>query len=147
MKTFFFFGDSLTLGVNDPCSSGWVGQLCQLSGVAVPPATFYNLGARKNTSQAIARRWRQELEARLIPESIPKILFSFGVVDMAAPAGKQVLSLEESVEAARKLLVEAVEAYGKGNVIMLSPFPVVNLEHRERVGKLSAAYFDFVCRL
>ncbi|MEZ6853638.1 GDSL-type esterase/lipase family protein [Halodesulfovibrio aestuarii] len=142
MKTFFFFGDSLTLGVNDPSLRGWIGPLSLVSGVPVPPATFYNLGARKHTSTSIAKRWKSEVEARLIPESKPRLLFSFGVVDMAAPAGKQNLSIEASVENARTILVEAVETYGKRNVIMVSPFPVVNLEHRERIGKLSASYYD-----
>lgn len=143
MKTFFFFGDSLTLGVNDPSLRGWIGQLCSVSGVPVPPATFYNMGARKHSSAAIARRWKSEVEARLIPESQPRLLFTFGVVDMVvAPAGQQNLSIEDSVENARAILVEAVETYGKKNVVMVSPFPVVNIEHRERIGKLSAAYLD-----
>ena len=61
---------------------------------------------------------------------------------MAAPSGKPLVSFEESVETARKLLVEAVEIYGKSNVMMVSPLPVANLEHRERIGQLSAAYMD-----
>lgn len=142
MKTFFFFGDSLTLGVNDPSLRGWIGQLCLVSGVPVPPATFYNMGARKHSSAAIAKRWKSEVEARLIPESKPRLLFSFGVVDMATPSGQQNVSLEASVENARTILVEAIETYGKKNVVMVSPFPVVNLEHRERIGKLSEAYLD-----
>ena len=142
MKTFFFFGDSLTLGVNDPSLSGWIGQLCLASGIPVPPATFYNLGARKHSSVAIGKRWKSEVEARLIPESDVRVMFSFGVVDTAAPAGKQNISIEDSVENARKILVDAVETYGKSNIVMVSPFPVVNLEHRERIGELSAAYLD-----
>lgn len=142
MKTFFFFGDSLTLGVNDPSLRGWIGQLSLVSGVSVPPTTFYNLGARKHSSASIAKRWKSEVEARLIPESDPRLLFSFGVVDMATPSGRQNLSIEQSVENARTILVDAVETYGKKNVVMVSPFPVVNLEHRERIGELSAAYLD-----
>jgi len=142
MKTFFFFGDSLTLGVNDPSLRGWIGQLSLVSGVPVPPATFYNMGARKHSSLAIAKRWKAEVEARLIAESKPRLLFTFGVVDMATPSGQQNLSIEESVENARTILVDAVETYGKKNVVMVSPFPVVNLEHCARIGELSAAYFD-----
>ncbi|SIO15565.1 GDSL-type esterase/lipase family protein [Halodesulfovibrio marinisediminis] len=143
MKTFFFFGDSLTLGVNDPSLRGWIGQLSLVSGVPVPPATFYNLGARKHSSAAISKRWKSEVEARLIPESKPRLLFTFGVVDMATtPSGQQNISTEESVENARAILVDAVETYGKKNVVMVSPFPVVNIEHRERIGELSAAYLD-----
>lgn len=142
MKTFFFFGDSLTLGVNDPSLRGWIGQLSLTSGVPVPPATFYNLGARKHSSQAIAKRWKSEVESRLTAESKPRLMFSFGVVDMAAPAGVQNLTIEESVENARTILIDAVETYGKKNIVMVSPFPVINVEHRERIGNLSAAYLD-----
>lgn len=142
MKTFFFFGDSLTLGVNDPSLSGWIGQLSVISGVPVPPSTFYNMGARKHSSLAIAKRWKQEVESRLIPESDPRLLFCFGVVDMAAPAGVQNVSIEDSINAARTILVDAVETYGKSNIVMVSPFPVVDITHRERIGKLSAAYLD-----
>lgn len=48
MKTFFFFGDSITLGVNDTLAGGWIGRFAglasQRAGLPVPPSTFYNLG-------------------------------------------------------------------------------------------------------
>ena len=51
-ETFFFFGDSLTLGVNDNAMpGGWVSRLVLLGSQAgwydMPPATFYNLGVRR----------------------------------------------------------------------------------------------------
>ena len=55
MKTFFFFGDSITLGVNDAPAGGWVGRFAGLAaqaGLPVPPSTFYNLGVRKHAAAA-----------------------------------------------------------------------------------------------
>ena len=60
MKLFYFFGDSITLGVNDAPAGGWVARLAGLAGekgLPVPPDTFYNLGVRKNTSRMILERW------------------------------------------------------------------------------------------
>lgn len=49
MKTFFFFGDSITLGVNDTLAGGWIGRFAglasQRAGLPVPPSTFYNLAS------------------------------------------------------------------------------------------------------
>ena len=75
----FFFGDSLTQGVNDCLMpGGWVSRLAVLAHEAglcpIPRATFYNLGARRHSTANIASRWRQELETRLIPGLEPRLL-------------------------------------------------------------------------
>ena len=62
--TWFFFGDSLTLGVNDNrMPGGWVSRLVLLGQEAglyrFPPATFYNLGARRPSTADRARRGRR----------------------------------------------------------------------------------------
>mgnify|MGYP002597845982 FL=1 len=90
----FFFGDSLTQGVNDCLMpGGWVSRLAVLAhktGLCpIPRATFYNLGARRHGTADVAARWRQELENRLIPGMKPHLVFCVGVVDMAAPGGGQ----------------------------------------------------------
>ncbi|WP_303193202.1 hypothetical protein [uncultured Desulfovibrio sp.] len=61
--TWFFFGDSLTLGVNDDqMPGGWVSRLAVLGRevglYGIPRATFYNLGARRQGTADVARRWR-----------------------------------------------------------------------------------------
>ena len=65
MKTFFFFGDSITLGVNDTLAGGWIGRFAglasQRAGLPVPPSTFYNLGVRKHSSLQIRERWADGL--------------------------------------------------------------------------------------
>ena len=90
--TWFFFGDSLTLGVNDNrMPGGWVSRLVLLGQEAglyrFPPATFYNLGARRQSTADLARRWRQEVDCRQMPGMVPHLVFCAGVVDMAAPGG------------------------------------------------------------
>lgn len=84
----FFFGDSLTQGVNDSLMpGGWVSRLAVLGRTKglyeIPRATFYNLGARRHGVARVAARWREELECRLIPGMIPHLFFCVGVVDMA----------------------------------------------------------------
>lgn len=145
MKTFFFFGDSLTLGVNDKSMLGWTGRFAATVGLPVPPTTFYNLGARKNTSQAVASRWKSEVDRRTLPESDVRLMFCFGVVDMAAPQGDVLVPLEQSVANLKAVLDDAVSAFSQNNVCVLSPFPVTQEEHCDRVEALSAAYAA-VCR-
>ena len=79
-ETFFFFGDSLTLGVNDNAMpGGWVSRLVLLGSQAgwydMPPATFYNLGVRRHTSTDIAARWQAEVASRQIPGTINHLAF------------------------------------------------------------------------
>ena len=88
MKTFFFFGDSITLGVNDTLAGGWIGRFAglasQRAGLPVPPSTFYNLGVRKHSSLQIRERWVSEYRSRVNDATVPYLIFCFGTVDMAA---------------------------------------------------------------
>lgn len=140
MKTFFFFGDSLTLGVNDKGMLGWTGRLSMQMDLPVPPTTFYNLGARKHTSKAVCDRWKHEVESRVLPESDVRLMFCFGVVDMAAPQGEPLIPVEKSVQNLEKLLVEVKEQYSADAVRILSPFPVAQETHCKRIAELNAAY-------
>ena len=80
MKLFHFFGDSVTLGVNDAPAGGWVARLAgkaAAAGLSVPPDTFYNMGVRKNSSRMILERWEAEFRARTM-EGVPSfLLFCF----------------------------------------------------------------------
>lgn len=145
MKTFFFFGDSITLGVNDAPAGGWVGRFAGLAaqaGLPVPPSTFYNLGVRKHASRHIRQRWLSEYRARLNDATVPYLLFCFGTVDMAAPQGSVVVPLEESLENARAVLSEARR---EAPVLMISAPPVKNPEHQQRIVQLDEAYAK-LCR-
>ena len=143
MKILFFFGDSITLGVNDPQGGGWTGRLAAsctgMSGMPVPPTTFYNLGVRKQSSRLIAERWETEYLQRKIEEAEDHLVFCFGTVDMAAPNGTPLMSIPDSVGVARTILSNAQK---RGPVLMLCPPPVAEVAHRERLGQLAKAYVE-----
>ena len=137
-SAWFFFGDSLTQGVNDALMpGGWVSRLAVLAHQAglcpIPRATFYNLGARRHSTAKIAARWRSELEIRLIPGMVPRLVFCTGVVDMAAPGGGQPADPEQSAAHMDRLLGEAADA---APTLLISPPPVTDAAASARIGQL-----------
>ena len=141
MKTFFFFGDSITLGVNDTLAGGWIGRFAglasQRAGLPVPPSTFYNQGVRKHSSLQIRERWASEYRSRVNDATVPYLIFCFGTVDMAAPNGNVAVPMQESTQNAQAILSEAqMEA----PVLMMGPPPVKNPDHLERLNKLNETY-------
>ncbi|HJD97974.1 GDSL-type esterase/lipase family protein [Mailhella massiliensis] len=140
MKIFHFFGDSVTLGVNDAPAGGWVARLAgkaAAAGLQVPPDTFYNMGVRKNSSAMILERWKREFQARAM-EGVPSFLiFCFGTVDMAAPQGSPNLPVGESAANAREILQKAKDY---GSVVLISAPPVKDEAHCARLESLCTAY-------
>ena len=137
-SAWFFFGDSLTQGVNDALMpGGWVSRLAVLAHEAglcpIPRATFYNLGARRHSTAKIAARWRSELEMRLIPGMVPRLVFCTGVVDMAAPGGGQPADPELVAAQMDRLLAEAAKA---APTLVISPPPVTDAAASARIGQL-----------
>jgi len=140
MKLFFFFGDSVTLGVNDAAAGGWVARLAEKAaakGLPVPPDTFYNLGVRKNSSRAVLARWEAEYQARAMEGCPAHLVFCFGTVDMAAPHAVPNVPVGESAANAREILQKAKEY---GSVVMVSAPPVKDGEHNQRLEALCTAY-------
>lgn len=143
MKTFFFFGDSLTLGVNDTAiPGGWVSRFALQAAaqrlLTVPPDTLYNLGARRHSSREIRARWRAELENRVFAGVEPRLVFCFGVSDTVIFDGRPVLPVEESLANARAILTGAMDKTKE--MLLISAPPVADAEHRARIGQLNAAY-------
>lgn len=140
MKLFHFFGDSVTLGVNDAPAGGWVARLAgkaAAAGLNVPPDTFYNMGVRRNSSRMILERWESEFRARTM-EGVPSfLLFCFGTVDMAAPKGSPNISIGESAANAREILMKAKTF---GATALISAPPVTDKEHCLRLESLCTAY-------
>ena len=137
-SSWFFFGDSLTQGVNDALMpGGWVSRLAVLAHQAglcpIPRATFYNLGARRHNTAKIAARWRSELEMRLIPGMVPRLVFCTGVVDMVAPGGGQPADPELVAAQMDRLLAEAAKA---APTLVISPPPVTNAAASARIWQL-----------
>ena len=137
-SAWFFFGDSLTQGVNDALMpGGWVSRLAVMASEAglchIPRATFYNLGARRHSTANIAARWRSELDNRLIPGMVPRLVFCTGVVDMAAPGGGQPADPELAAAQMDKLLAQAA---GVAPTLVISPPPVADAAASSRIGHL-----------
>ena len=140
MKLFFFFGDSVTLGVDDAPAGGWVVRLAGKAaqkGLNVPPDTFYNMGVRKNSSRSILERWESEYRVRALEGCPVTLVFCFGTVDMAAPHAVPNVPIGESAANAREILVKAREF---GDVLLVSAPPVKNEEHDQRIEALCTAY-------
>ena len=148
--TWFFFGDSLTLGVNDyTMPGGWVSRLALLGRqeklYAYPPTTFYNLGARRQTTADVAARFEAEVQARQMPGIIQRLVFCVGVVDVVVvPAGadhgavqRAAIELESLLERAKKV----------APTLVICPPPVTDVEKRQRIARLCAAQLDVCARL
>ena len=144
-ETFFFFGDSLTLGVNDNAMpGGWVSRLVLLGSQAgwydMPPATFYNLGVRRHTSTDIAARWQAEVASRQIPGTINHLAFCPGVVDMS-PA--QMRPVDEVCATVMQMLDQASAL---GPVLLICPPPVKEPAMSQRIASLCEAYVTACAR-
>ena len=138
MKHLLFFGDSILLGVGEPGHGGWVGRLAD-GRLSPATSTIYNMGVRRASSRQIQSRWQQEFAVR---RGLPKtdcalLLFSFGVVDMAAPTGKPNMRMDESIQTAKEILTVARDA---APVLLVGPTPVGSPEHAQRIGMLSQGY-------
>lgn len=137
-SAWFFYGDSLTQGVNDALMpGGWVSRLAVLAHEAglcpIPRATFYNLGARRHSTANIAVRWRSEFECRFIPGMVARLVFCVGVVDMAAPGGGQPADPDMAAAQMERLLAEAA---GVAPTLVISPPPVSDAAASARIGQL-----------
>lgn len=144
MNIFYFFGDSITLGVNvlpkDSFVHAVIESLAEKCGV--PPAKFYNLGACKNSSKEISQRFLSEFSARNLPGSTPFFFLMCGVVDTMKFTDTPYLSPEQSEEYFRGILEKAKE---HGKTVAVSPTPVANEEQNKRLAELAAAQ-EKICR-
>lgn len=134
----FFFGDSLTQGVNDQLMpGGWASRLAVLANEAglcsIPRATFYNLGARRRSTADIAALWQSELESRLIPGMEPHLVFCTGVVDMAAPGGGEAADPARIADQFDNLLAQAANV---APTLVISPPPVTETRANARIALL-----------
>ncbi|MEU1125313.1 GDSL-type esterase/lipase family protein [Streptomyces sp. NPDC005899] len=79
-----FIGDSFVQGVGDPEYRGWVGRVLQETDGEV---TAFNLGIRRDTSEDVLRRWRQEVLPRTLPGGDNRLVVSFGSNDTVRENG------------------------------------------------------------
>ncbi|MDR1855674.1 MAG: GDSL-type esterase/lipase family protein [Desulfovibrio sp.] len=121
-----FFGDSVTLGVNDHAVlGGWTSRLVlgarDMGLCRIPPDTLYNLAARRQTAGAVAHRWRGEMASREMPGFAPRLAFCLGVVDVVAPGGGEPVPLETTMGDVAAILEEAVSL---APTLLVAPPPV-----------------------
>jgi acyl-CoA thioesterase-1 len=141
-RRLLFFGDSLVAGVGDPSGRGWVGRVVGASFGAGLPLTAYNLGVRRETSEQVAARWRNEALPRLLPEADVRIVVSFGANDTTIEHGRLRVAPERSCLALDGILHGAA-ALGLIPLV-IGPAPVDGTQQNERIQALSASFSE-VC--
>ena len=134
-----YVGDSFVNGIGDPIKLGWAGRLSASSQNEHRNITYYNLGIRRDTSANILKRWEAECQARLPKTSENKIVFSFGVNDTVIENGQKRVSLEDSVNNAKSMLVDASKKY---DVLMVGMPPINDEKQNKIIKELDYSYQD-----
>ena len=154
-----FFGDSVTIGTGDVHCAGWPNRLSALETMRNGhDISCYNLGVRAETSEDIARRWEMEARPRLPDHVDGRLVFSFGLNDMADFNGAGVrVPVERSLAAAEGILAKAqawkpVLWFGPTPVRVpppsITPGPGVTYTFdRDRVREVNAAYQELAAKL
>jgi len=134
-----FVGDSMVNGTGDPEYLGWTGRVLRHERSQRPELTGYNLGIRRDTSQQIRARWREEVMRRLPPEFEGRVVFSFGVNDAV-----QEVPAADTLANAQAILGEAKARWP---VFMMGPVPIVPEDARSRSRGLDGALGPLCSRL
>ena len=105
-----FVGDSYVNGTGDERCLGWIGRLCKKRFTRDFQLTYYDLGIRGATTEDILGRWRHECDARFTDGADNRVIFQFGINDVAevTGAGRRV-DEDISVNNAVSMVREAAE--------------------------------------
>lgn len=131
-----FVGDSFVNGTGDTTALGWAGRLCVAAAASGLSMTYYNLGVRRDTSDDVCRRWRDECGRRLPDFCDARLVFSFGVNDMTLENGKTRIDIQASCANLGRLLADA----SKYPTLVVGPPPVDDDSHNTRIKALSDRY-------
>lgn len=124
-----YFGDSLTLGFGDEAGLGWPGRVSNSLMEKGKQVTSYNLGVRKDTSMQMQYRWQNEAKQRLLPGNEFKLVFSFGVADIAnGVPGEQTLAAGVAM---------LTQAKAMGDVMVVGPTPINDEAKRAEITMMS----------
>jgi len=134
-----FVGDSMTNGTGDPEYLGWVGRVMQHERRQRPELTAYNLGVRRDRSDQIRARWRDEAVARLPPEHEGRIVLSCGANDAA-----QAVPLDVTLGHVAAMLSEARDRWP---VLMVGPAPLPGDDAQRRLVAIDGALVELCARL
>jgi lysophospholipase L1-like esterase len=137
-----FVGESFVNGTGDPECLGWTGRICVNANKKKYDITYYNLGVRRETTTELKKRSLREISYRLPKGYDGRVIFSFGVNDTYFENGKIRVSTVNSILNTRQILTEAKKLYP---VLMVSPPPVADKEHNQRISDLSKQ-FTLICK-
>ncbi|MFC4127760.1 GDSL-type esterase/lipase family protein [Nocardia rhizosphaerae] len=130
-----FFGDSFVQGIGDPDYRGWVGRVLAVTG---PDVTAFNLGVRRDTSDDVVRRYRQELDARTVADADNRLVVSFGSNDAIEENGRVRVELSRCVDNLAGMIAESRDR--QLSMLVVGPPPVLDAgaAHLERTMKIAA---------
>lgn len=133
-----FVGDSFVNGTGDDDCLGWSGRICRSALARGVMVTRYDLGVRRDTSTLIRNRCAGEVAVRLDAVKCDgRVVFSFGVNDVAEEDGRLRVARAETLENARALLAWSRERYP---TLMVGPAPVAgDAAHDARAAALAPA--------
>lgn len=133
-----FVGDSFVNGTGDETKLGWTGRVCAALEANNPELeiTFYNLGIRRDTSEDIRRRFKQEISARLEGDFDTLVVFSFGVNDTTIENAALRVSSTRSLENAQMILPDTKNRH---LVLMVGPPPIEDDAQNGRIADLDKA--------
>lgn len=130
-----FAGDSYVAGLGDSTALGWVGRVVAHAHAAGTPLTSYQLGIRRNTSQDVAGRVREETARRLADADDGLVIVSFGVNDTLVEGGRQRVTAAETLAAFERMVRELAPT----PVALVGPPAVDDDAHNSRLRPLNAA--------
>lgn len=125
-----FFGDSLTLGHCDETGLGWPGRVARELLKTGADLTWYNLGVRADATKDIAERWEAEVRSRSAKGGPLKLVFCFGVADVARDTHRRTMH-----SSAREMLARALSM---ADVLVVGPPPVGQVVFLREMQKLSS---------
>ncbi|MES0810858.1 GDSL-type esterase/lipase family protein [Roseibium sp. SCPC15] len=107
-----FVGDSYINGSGDERCLGWIGRLCEKRFSRDFRLTFYDLGIRGATTDEIKERWHQECRTRFPDGADNRIVFQFGINDVAEIKGEgRRVEEKASVRNAVQMISEAAQSF------------------------------------
>ena len=137
-----FLGDSLVAGVGDPAGGGWVARIVSACFAQGTPLSAYNLGVRRETSVAVAARWRGEAIPRMLAGADHRVVVCFGANDTTLEHGALRVGADDSRLALAGILEEA-GALGFAPFIV-GPAAVDDTDQNRRIADLTASFAE-VC--
>lgn len=130
-------GDSFVLGVGDPECLGWTGRVARRALAAGHNVTSYNIGIRGETTHDIFRRWRAEVKRRLEGDFDGRVVFSFGLNDIANVDNGVTITIADTVHVAEKIVLESIKEY---KTLWIGPPPVADPVRSRFIGRISKAF-------